>query len=105
SLDTFLRAGVLFAEIDPARPLLQLQAKVAASMSRCGFAPEDRPYHPHLTLARFHGPLRLTQRHPALPNPLHPTFTPAPINLYRINLTPTGSSYEILAQKKSTKPD
>jgi len=105
SLDTFPLAGVLFAEIDPTRPLLQLQAKVAACMSRCGFAPEDRPYHPHITLARFHGPLRLSQRQHAVPKPLQRSFTAETINLYHSKLTPTGSRYAILAQKKSTKPD
>jgi len=35
SLNTFPRAGVLVAEVEPTRPLLHLQAKVAASMARC----------------------------------------------------------------------
>jgi 2'-5' RNA ligase len=111
-LNTFPRAGILFAEVDPARPLLHLQAKVAAAMVRCGFAPKDaeapeanRPYHPHITLARLHGPLRLSQIHRALPSSLQPTFAAETVNLYRSHLTPTGSHYEILAQKKSTLPD
>src|SRR5260370_24110932 len=35
SLNTFPRAGVLFAEAESTHPLLHLQAKVAASMARC----------------------------------------------------------------------
>jgi 2'-5' RNA ligase len=105
SLNTFPRAGVLFAEIEPARPLLHLQAKVAASMARCGFAPEDRPYHPHITLARFHGPLRLSKSQHTLPPSRRSSFTADTVNLYRSHLTPTGSHYEILAQKKSTQPN
>jgi 2'-5' RNA ligase len=97
SLNTFPRAGVLVAEVEPARPLLQLQAKVAASMARCGFAPEDRPYQPHITLARFRGSLRLSKNQHALPTSLQNSFSADTVNLYRSNLTPTGSHYEILA--------
>jgi RNA 2',3'-cyclic 3'-phosphodiesterase len=105
SLNTFPRAGVLFAEVEPTRPLLDLQAKVAASMARCGFAAEDRPYQPHITLARFHGPLRLNKSQHALPPSLQRSFIADTVNLYRSNPTPTSPHYEILAQKKSTKPN
>jgi 2'-5' RNA ligase len=104
SLNTFPRAGVLVAEVEPAHPLLHLQAKVAAAMARCGFAPEDpeaRPYHPHLTLARFHGLLRLNKNQHTLPPSLQRSFTADTVNLYRSHLTPTGAHYEILAQKKA----
>ena len=103
SINTFPRGGVLFAEVEPARALLHLQEKIAASMARCGFAPEDRPYHPHITLARFHGPLRLSQSQQSLPTSLQRNYAADTINLYRSNLTPTGAHYEILAQKKSSQ--
>jgi 2'-5' RNA ligase len=107
SLNTFPRAGVLFAEVEPARPLLDLQAKVAASMARCGFAPENpedpeaRPYHPHITVARFRGPRRLSQSQRALPPSLQRSFRADTINLYRSNPTPNGPRYEVLARKPS----
>jgi RNA 2',3'-cyclic 3'-phosphodiesterase len=104
-LNTFPRAGVLVAEVEPTRPLLQLQAKIVAAMARCDFVPEDHPYHPHITLARFHGPLRLSQRQRALPPSLQRSFRADTVNLYRSHTTPTGSHYEILAQKKATKPN
>ena len=102
SLNTFPRAGVLFVEVEPTRPLLHLQAEVAAGMARCGFAPEARLYHPHITLARFHAPLRLNKNKQALPPSLQRSFTAGTVNLYRSTLTPTGSHYEILAQKQAT---
>jgi 2'-5' RNA ligase len=105
SLNTFPRGGVLFAEVEPVRPVLHLQSKVGASMARCGFAPEARPYHPHITLARFHGQLRLSKNQHALPPSLQHSFIADTINLYRSNLTPAGPHYEILAQKNSTKPN
>jgi 2'-5' RNA ligase len=104
-LNTFPRPGVLFAEVEPTRPLLQLQAKAAAAMVRCGFAPKAHPYHPHITLARFHGTLRLSQSQRALPPSLPRIFIADTVNLYRSHLTPTGANYEILAQKKATKPN
>ena len=108
SLNTFPRASVLLAEVEPTRPILHLQAKVAASMARCGFAPEDpevHPYHPHITLARFHGPLRLSQSQHTLPPSFQRSFTADTVNLYRSHLTPTGAHYEVLAQKRSSKPN
>jgi 2'-5' RNA ligase len=105
TLNTFPRAGILFAEIEPTRPLLQLQSKAAAAMVRCGFAPETHPYHPHITLARFHGTLRLSQIQRALPPSLPRSFIADTVNLYRSHLTPTGSQYEILARKQATRPN
>jgi 2'-5' RNA ligase len=105
TVDSFPRAGVLFAEVEPARALLQLQAKVSSSMARCGFTPEDRPYHPHITLARVHGPPSLSPSQRALPPSLQRSFRADTVNLYRSHSTPTGSQYEILAQKKATKPN
>jgi RNA 2',3'-cyclic 3'-phosphodiesterase len=105
SLNTFPRAGVLFAEVEPARALLQLQAKVSSSMARCGFTPEDRAYNPHITLARVHGSLGLSPSQRALPPSLQRSFRADTVNLYRSHSTPTGSQYEILAQKKATKPN
>jgi 2'-5' RNA ligase len=103
SLNTFPRAGVLIAEVEPGRPLLHVQTKVADAMARCGFPPEDRPYHPHITLARFHGPLRLNKAHQTLPPSLQRSFIAGTVNLYRSNLSPTGAHYQILAQKNSTR--
>ena len=106
NLNTFQRAGVLVAEVDPAPRLLRLQAQIASRMVRWGFSPEDRedrPYHPHITLARFRGPLRLSDKQRTLPALLQRSFSSDTVNLYRSNLTPTGAHYEVLAQKKCSK--
>jgi 2'-5' RNA ligase len=103
NLNTFARAGVLVAEADPTPSLLRLQAQIASRMDRCGFPPEDRPYHPHITLARFHGSLRLSNSQGTLPASLQRSFSADTVNLYRSNQTPTGPHYEILAQKQSSK--
>jgi RNA 2',3'-cyclic 3'-phosphodiesterase len=103
NLNTFPRGGVLVAEVDPATALLHLQEQIASRMARCGFAPEERPYHPHITLARFHGSLRLSENQGTLPSSLWRSFSADTINLYRSNPTPNGPRYEILAQRKSSK--
>ena len=96
-LNAFSRAGILFAEIEAVRPLLDLQSRVADGMVRCGFAREDRPYRPHLTLARLRGPLRLGKWQQNLPTSLQRSFSADAVNLYRSHLTPGGSRYEVLA--------
>lgn len=100
-LGSFPRAGILFAEIEPAPALLKLQARIAGGMRRCGFALDDRPYHPHLTLARFHGQLRLGEEQRTLPSSLCAGFRVATVNLYRSRLSQSGARYEVVAQKLS----
>lgn len=51
----FDRAGVFFAGVKVSPALEALQKAVVAATSGCGFKPEDRPYHPHITLARNRG--------------------------------------------------
>jgi len=97
-LDTFPRAGVLFAEIEPAPRLLQLQARVAESMARCGFVLESRPYHPHITLARFRSSLQFNRARSVRIAESKHSFRMEAVNLYRSRPTPDGSRYEILAQ-------
>ncbi|ACO33106.1 MULTISPECIES: RNA 2',3'-cyclic phosphodiesterase [Acidobacterium] len=48
----FERAGVLLAEVQPNADLDALQRAVVKVSRACGFLPEERPYHPHVTLAR-----------------------------------------------------
>lgn len=49
-------ARVLWMGLAPSRPLARLQAAVEAELAPLGFAPESRPFAPHLTLARFKKP-------------------------------------------------
>jgi 2'-5' RNA ligase len=75
-------------------------------MARCGFAsdlraPEVRLYHPHITLGRFHGTIRLSQSQRTLPPSLQRRFRADTVNLYRSNLNPAGARYEILKSRPS----
>jgi 2'-5' RNA ligase len=51
----FDRAGVFFAGVKLSEELTGLQERVVAATKPCGFVPEERPYHPHITLARDKG--------------------------------------------------
>jgi RNA 2',3'-cyclic 3'-phosphodiesterase len=51
-LSFFERAGVFFAGVSLTPDLEALQQRVTAATENCGFVPETRPYHPHITLAR-----------------------------------------------------
>jgi 2'-5' RNA ligase len=55
SLGCFERAGVFFADVAVTPGLAALGRSVVAATSRCGFAAETRPFHPHITLARKTG--------------------------------------------------
>jgi 2'-5' RNA ligase len=97
ALVVFDRAGIFSASVRLTPELLSLHQRVTAATALCGYVPESRPYHPHITLARGkgHGPgLR------ELKNRIHrqPTFTKFIVKeflLYESFLGPTGSRYEI----------
>ncbi|MCB9895679.1 MAG: RNA 2',3'-cyclic phosphodiesterase [Planctomycetes bacterium] len=46
-------ARVLWLGVRPGAELTTLQAQIEESVQSAGFPPETRPYHPHITLARF----------------------------------------------------
>lgn len=54
-IGAFGRAGVLHAGVKATPELLALEKRVSAAAARCGFAREERPYYPHITLARSRG--------------------------------------------------
>jgi 2'-5' RNA ligase len=54
-LGFFERAGVFFAGVNLTPELDALQQRVTAATGLCGFIPETRPHHPHITLARSKG--------------------------------------------------
>jgi 2'-5' RNA ligase len=54
-LGFFDRAGVFFAGVNLTPELEALQQRVIGATGLCGFIPETRPYHPHITLARSKG--------------------------------------------------
>jgi 2'-5' RNA ligase len=98
AVDTFDRAGVLFVDVRVTPQVLALQQAVTAATMPCGFAPENRPYHPHITLARRKGKSGGTElRHLKLQIDQQsniPSFTAGSFLLYESTPAPEGSRYE-----------
>jgi 2'-5' RNA ligase len=99
TLGLFDRAGIFFAGIEPSPALLTLHQRITAATSPCGFTPETRPYHPHITLARTksrEGTQTLRNLKTRIPqNPKLPPFTAEAFVLYESFTGPTGSRYAI----------
>jgi 2'-5' RNA ligase len=97
-LGFFDRAGIFFAGVALTPELLALQQQVMATTTPCGFVPEDRPYRPHITLARSKG-RRNAVRLDALKGkirhqPKFSRFVAEEFFLYESLTRPTGSEYE-----------
>lgn len=99
ALDLFDRAGVLIARVRSSQELVSLERHIVAATALCGFDPESRPYHPHITLARSKGRdgrrglQRLRSR---LLRPIEFSACSAEeFLLYESIATPTGSRYEV----------
>jgi 2'-5' RNA ligase len=97
-LEFFDRAGVFFAGVGLTPELQALQQRVTAATGLCGFIPETRPYHPHITLARSKGKKAHGLRE--LKNRIHrqPAFTSFVAQefvLYESLARPAGSEYVI----------
>jgi RNA 2',3'-cyclic 3'-phosphodiesterase len=98
AIGTFDRAGILFVDVRVTSQLVALQQAVTAATLPCGFVPESRPYHPHITLARRKGKngrrelrdlLVQINRQPNIPG-----FIAASFLLYESTPAPEGSRYE-----------
>lgn len=83
---------------------IELQAELSAALGARGlYEPEQRPYWPHLTLAKVRGergkrrPQRVRIEVPELPDGLVRTFDSVRMALYRSILRPTGAEYIPLA--------
>jgi len=96
---TFERAGVFFAGVNVSSELRQLEKQVVAGTAKCGVVAEDRPYHPHVTLARAKGHDRMRILR-ALQSRVQakvefPPFTATEFLLYEAFPGPGGSRYEV----------
>jgi 2'-5' RNA ligase len=98
-LGFFERAGIFHAGVKHSLQLIALQRQVMTAMSLCGFAPETRPFHPHITLARSKGRdpgdgLHALQAR-IQKQPRFSLFVAREFLLYESFLGPGGSRYEV----------
>jgi 2'-5' RNA ligase len=98
-LDFFERAGIFYAGVSLRPELSALQRKVSDAATQSGFAPETRPYHPHITLARAKDRVRgraLRAFRDMLPeDPEFSPFLAEEFLLFESFLGPAGARYEI----------
>jgi len=102
SLGAFHRPGVFYLGVAPAPELLALQKKVESATRPCGFEPENRPYRPHITLARSKGAAKPREIQTALArsgkNLEYSAFVATEFCLYQSHTLPSGSQYEVKAR-------
>lgn len=90
-------ARVAWVGLDAPDELTALQADITqAAVEALGFEPEDRPYHPHVTLARCPDPWRreaIDKFKTALTGPVGPPFVADHGVLFESKLSPKGARY------------
>ena len=92
------RGGVLWAGVAPSEPVKALAAKIERVCQSVGLEPEHRAFHPHITVARWSGPMPqldpLIERNAALRSE---PFEVDRFILYESHLNRDGASYEPIA--------
>ncbi|MHB1795134.1 MAG: RNA 2',3'-cyclic phosphodiesterase [Acidobacteriaceae bacterium] len=98
-LGFFDRAGIFFAGVALTPELLALQLRVTKITIPCGFTQEDRPYRPHITLARTKGRKNAigleTLKAKIRQQPKFSRFVAEEFLLYESFTRPNGSQYDI----------
>lgn len=102
ALGAFERAGVVIVDVEVLPGLAELQQRVVAATAKCGFVPEDRPFHPPITLARAKGGKRFRgvpgPRSMGENPPRFSAFEAREFLLYESFTEPEGSKYEVRAR-------
>lgn len=102
SLGFFKKKGmprVLFVKIEEAEMLLELAAEIDEKLARLGFEKENRPFSPHLTLARIKFLKNKKRFYQAVENYRHTFLQPVTISeiiFYQSILNPVGPVYKPL---------
>lgn len=99
------RPRVFWAGLEAPPALEELARRIEAAMEKQGFAPDERPFRPHLTLARFKNP----RPHPALESLIQGQndtslgrFEVAEFFLFESKLSPGGAEYRKLVRFPAT---
>jgi RNA 2',3'-cyclic 3'-phosphodiesterase len=92
------RPRVLAVEVrDGIHALAGLQERVATVLeAEAGVAREERPFRPHVTVARVRSGQKVAPLELSAPRPL--AFDGAALTLYRSKTAPTGAVYEALSR-------
>jgi RNA 2',3'-cyclic 3'-phosphodiesterase len=95
----FDRPGILYAAVEVSPALARLQRALAKAVESVGFELEDRPYRPHITLARSRhraGAKTLSRLRPkAEQQRVRARWNAPEFLLYESVPSPSGSRYEV----------
>lgn len=103
---TLRRPRVVWVGVRADAQLLRLQKGLEAAVVALGFAPEPRPFSPHLTLARIAPEAsaaalaEISQTLGNLPPLGLGSLTVTQVHLYRSDLRPEGAVYTVLGNMK-----
>ncbi len=95
------RPRVIWAGIGESEVLTGLQRRVEENVEALGFAPEDRPFSPHLTLCRIKTPEDSMLMGGVLAGPdppLKAEFTVSSVVLFKSVLRPKGAEYTVMRE-------
>ena len=95
------RPRVFWAGAENTPALRQLASRVDLTLQSLGIAPEVRPYHPHLTLARVHEDVVVDALYRAvedLPSREFGIISPDQFVLFESTVTEAGSVYRRIAE-------
>jgi 2'-5' RNA ligase len=92
------RPSVVWVAVEPAEMLCALERRLAASLDEEGWAPEPRPFHPHVTVARVKArpPERLLELIRARRRERFGAMPVRCLDLIRSDLRPEGPCYTTL---------
>lgn len=94
------RPRVFWAGMEATANLVELAAGLEARLEPLGIAREQRPFKPHLTLARFPEPRpapKLLDAVRSLPSTEFGEMRTSELHLFESRLKPTGAEYTVLA--------
>ena len=89
--------------VDGREVLVSLQKQIETQLEKVGFQPEDRPFHPHLTLGRMRssqGKEELVKRMERYKEEEFRDFQVERLVLFKSDLRPTGPIYTLLRELK-----
>jgi len=88
---------VLVARIAPTDDLMDLQQQVEQTVQAMGFEPEERPFSPHVTVARLKRADTPSVHHWIRAHTVEAAFRVEAFHLYASVLNPSGAVHERLA--------
>ena len=101
------RPSVIWAGLENAEPLIRIAKSLEKELSELGFHPEQKPFHPHLTLARIKSkpPAELAELLNENSTTDFGVVSISRVELFQSELQPNGPRYTVLASAELTKED